>query len=69
MSLEEALYGSLKKLFMALALILDISPAGAVVSGAARYAAVSSVAVLAAMTGFLAPQPRITPLAGDLARV
>ena len=41
MSLEEALNGSIIKLFMALALILIISSPGAVVVGALRYSALA----------------------------
>jgi len=41
MSLEEALNGSLNKLFMALALILIISSAGAVAGGASSYSALA----------------------------
>jgi hypothetical protein len=41
MSLEEVLNGSSNKLFMALALFLIISSAGAVVGGALRYSALA----------------------------
>jgi hypothetical protein len=69
MSLEEALYGSSNKLFIALTLIVMISAAGAIAGGTACYSAVSSIAVLAAIPGILAAQPRITTLAGDLGEV
>lgn len=69
MSLEEALYGSSNKLFIALTLIDMISAAGAFAGGAARYTAVSSVAVLAAMAGIPAAQPRIATLAADFREV
>ncbi len=69
MSLEEALYGSSNIHFTASALIPAICAAGAFAGGAARCTAVSSVAVLAAIAGVPAAQPRIAALAGDLGEV
>ena len=56
MSLEEALNGSLNKLFMALALILIISSAGAVVGLVLSSCVLfSAITVMVMTTGFVAP--------------